>query len=164
MLRAECVLLSVLPELTSAIEVERVVAAGTWIARERVLVFLVIVKNSCSTLGVGVEWPVYVALVAGCTVVNVDKGVVDIVPMVADCMPGAGAEERTLLVGGINTVVLLGEEMLDIPESHTSVAAPEEVTEGAVVISVRRDSVGRAVVGFSVESPASVAPGVGKGS
>lgn len=89
------------------------------------------------------EWPVYVALVAGCTVIDVDKGVVDMVPMVADCMPAAGAEERTLHVGGISTAVLMGEEMLNIPESHTSVAAPEEVTEGAVVISVRRDSLGR---------------------
>lgn len=67
-------------------------------------------------------------------------------------------------MGGVNTAVLMGEEMLDIPESHTSVAAPEEVAEGTVVISVRRDLVGRCVVGFSVESPASVAAGVGKGS
>lgn len=89
---------------------------------------------------------------------------VSIISVVTDCMPEAGAEERTLLVGGVNTAVLMGEEMPDIPESHTSVTAPEEVTRGAVVISVRRDSVGRSVVGFSVESPASVAAGVGKGS
>lgn len=67
-------------------------------------------------------------------------------------------------MGDINTAVLMGEEMSDIPENHTSVAAPEEMTEGTVVISVRRDSVGRSVVGFSVEYPASVAAGVGKGS
>lgn len=53
MLRAEGVL-SAFPELTSAIEVESVVAAGTWIARERVLVFLVYVKTA-ALLG-GLVW------------------------------------------------------------------------------------------------------------
>lgn len=43
-------------------------------------------------------------------------------------------------MGGVSTAVLMGEEMSDIPESHTSVAASEEVTEGAIAIPVRRDS------------------------
>lgn len=56
MLRAEGVL-SVFPELTSAIEVESVVAAGPRIARERVQVFPVCVKTAALLGGVGVEWP-----------------------------------------------------------------------------------------------------------
>lgn len=91
------------------------------------------------------------ASVAGSAVViKVDKGVVCITPGVTGCVLGADVEERILLVGDVNTVVLMGGEMLDSPESHASVGAPEKVIR-------------RSVVGLGVVSPVNVAAEVGEG-
>lgn len=103
------------------------------------------------------------ALVIGSIVVEVAKGVVYTMPVVTDCVSGAGEEERMLPVGDVITLVLRGEGGPDSPESHASVGTTEEGIGGVVVSSVWRESVGRSVVGFSVVSPVNVAAWLGKG-
>lgn len=85
-------------------------------------------------------------------------------PVVTDCVSGAGVEERMLLVGDVITLGLMGEDMLERSESHSSVGATEEGVRGVVVISVRGDPVGRSVVRFSVVSPVTVVAWLGKGA
>lgn len=96
--------------------------------------------------------------VTGGIVLEVDRGVVYTMLVVTDCVSGAGVGERMLLVDDVITLGLTGEYMLGCSESHTSVAATEEE-----VISVRGDSAGRSVVGFSVVFPVDVTPRLGKG-
>lgn len=103
------------------------------------------------------------ALVIGSTVVKVVKGVVYTMPVVTDCVSGAGEEESMLPVGDVITLVLRGEGGLDRSESHTSVETTKEGVGGVVVSSVWRESVGRSVVGSSVVSPGNVAAWLGKG-
>lgn len=103
------------------------------------------------------------AWVGGRTVAEVDKGVVAIMPVVTDCVSGVGVEERMLLVDDVITLGIVGEDVLDRSESHTSVGATENEVGGVAVISVRGDSVGRSVVGFSAVSPVTVEEWLGKG-
>lgn len=100
------------------------------------------------------------ALVIGSIVV---KGVVYTMPVVTDCVSGAGEEESMLPVGDVITLVLRGEGGLDRSESHTSVETTKEGVGGVVVSSVWRECVGRSVVGSSVVSPVNVAAWLGKG-
>lgn len=104
------------------------------------------------------------AWVVGRSVVEVDKGVVSIMPVVTDCVSGAGVEGRMVLVDDVITLGLMGEGMLERSESHVSVGATEEGVRGAMVISVRGDPVGRSVVGFSMVSPVTVVAWLGKGA
>lgn len=103
------------------------------------------------------------ALVIGSIVVKVAKGVVYTMPVVTDCVSGAGEEESMLPVGDVITLVPRGEGGLDRSESHTSVETTKEGVGGVVVSSVWRESVGRSVVGPSVVSPVNVAAWLGKG-
>lgn len=84
-------------------------------------------------------------------------------PVVTDCVSGAGEEESMLPVGDVITLVLRGEGGLDRSESHTSVETTKEGVGGVVVSSVWRESIGRSVVGSSVVSPVNVASWLGKG-
>lgn len=49
------------------------------------------------------------AWVVGRSVVEVDKGVVSIMPVVTDCVSGAGVEGRMVLVDDVITLGLMGE-------------------------------------------------------
>lgn len=104
-----------------------------------------------------------VAWVVGGITIEVDRGVVYIMPVVTDCVSGAGVGERMLLVDDVITLGLMGEDMLGRPESHTSVRATEEEVGGTVVISIRGDSVGRSAVGLTVVFPVDVTSRLGKG-
>lgn len=101
--------------------------------------------------------------VTGGIVLEVDRGMVYTMLVVTDCVSGAGVGERMLLVGDVITLGLTGEDMLGCSESHTPVRATEEEVGGIMVISVRGDSAGRSVVGFSVVFPVDVTPRLGKG-
>jgi hypothetical protein len=135
-----------------------------------VVVGEVIADVSCPTVLLGkpgeLTWDTAadVAWVVGRSVVEVDKGVVSIMPVVTDCVSGAGVEGRMVLVDDVITLGLMGEGMLERSESHVSVGATEEGVRGAMVISVRGDPVGRSVVGFSVVSPVTVVAWLGKGA
>lgn len=102
------------------------------------------------------------AWILGGVVIEIDRGVVYIMPVGTDGVSGAGVGERMLLADDVITLGLMGEDMLGGSESHTSVRATEEEVRGIVVISVRRDSVGKSVVGFSVVFPVDVTARLGK--
>lgn len=120
MLRAEGVL-SVFPELTSAIEVESVVAAGPRIARERVQVFPVCVKTA-ALLG-GLVWSGLISAVSSVLLTKREAGGHSVV--VVDILESTREK-------AVATII----DELQLPAATTmQTPAPED---SAIVVSVSR--------------------------
>lgn len=98
----------------------------------------------------------------GIEVTKVDSGVLCIVPVASACELEKDTEGRALLVCEVNTLEVTWEVLIDVPYVSAPVAVTEEVMGKVAVMSVRRDSVGRPVAGFTVVFPVGVGARVGK--